>query len=122
MIYAGIDVGSLATKVVILKEGRIAACSVINSRTDLKKACKEALDRAIANGNCKREDIKYVVSTGYGRRSVSFASKTVTELTCHARGAYWLNPLVRTVIDIGGQDSKVIRVDNYCRKIRLLVL
>ena len=110
-MFAGIDFGSLVTKAVILRDGEITGCSIISSRTNPKKGGKQALEEAITKANCKREDIKCIVATGYGRRSCSFANKKVTELTCHATGAYYLNPNIRTVIDIGGQDSKVIKLD-----------
>jgi predicted CoA-substrate-specific enzyme activase len=111
MISAGIDVGSLVTKVVLLKDGKIAGSSIVSSRTNPRKAGEQALEKAITRANCKRKDIKRIVATGYGRNSFSFADKAVTELTCHATGAHHLNPDIRTVIDIGGQDSKVIRLD-----------
>ena len=110
-MFAGIDVGSLVTKAVVLRDGKITGYSIISSRTNPKKGGEQALEEAITRANCKREDIKCIVATGYGRRSCSFANKTVTELTCHATGAYYLNPNIRTVIDIGGQDSKVIKLD-----------
>jgi len=110
-MFAGIDIGSLVTKVVVLRDGKILSYSIVSSRTNPKKAGEQALDEAILRANCKRTDIKGIVATGYGRNSFSFANKTVTELTCHAVGAYYLSPDVRTVMDIGGQDSKVIRLD-----------
>ena len=110
-MFAGIDVGSLVTKAVVLKDGKIAGCSIVSSRTNPKKAGEQALEEAITRANCKREDIKCIVATGYGRDSFSFADKTVTELTCHATGAHYLNQNIRTLIDIGGQDSKVIKLD-----------
>ena len=110
-MFAGIDVGSLVTKSVVLKNGKIAGYSVISSRTNPMKAGEQALKEAITRANCKRKAIKCIVATGYGRNSFSFANKAVTELTCHATGAYYLNPNIRTVIDIGGQDSKVIKLD-----------
>ncbi|MCK4307712.1 2-hydroxyglutaryl-CoA dehydratase [candidate division WOR-3 bacterium] len=110
-MFAGIDVGSLVTKAVVLRDGKVAGYSIISSRTNPRKAGEQALEKAITNANCKREDIKCIVATGYGRSSFSFADKTVTELTCHATGAHYLNTEIRTVIDIGGQDSKVIKLD-----------
>lgn len=112
-MFAGVDIGSLVTKAVVLRGGKVAGYSIISSRTNPKKAGERTLEETVIKANCKREDIKCIVATGYGRNSFSFANKTVTELTCHATGAYYLNPNIRTVIDIGGQDSKVIKLDEY---------
>jgi (R)-2-hydroxyacyl-CoA dehydratese activating ATPase len=110
-MFAGIDIGSLFTKAVVLKDGEIAGLSRISSRTDPKRGCEQALEEAVTKAGCNNVNIKCIVATGYGRRSCSFADKNVTELTCHATGAYYLNPNIRTIIDIGGQDSKVIKLD-----------
>lgn len=72
---------------------------------------ERALEEALKSANLKREDIDAVVTTGYGRSAIQAGDKSITEITCHARGAHFLDPEVRTVIDIGGQDSKVIRLD-----------
>ena len=72
------------------------------------KLSKEALKKADIN----RKDLNYIISTGYGRISIPFADEEVTEITCHGKGAYFIEPDVRTIIDIGGQDSKTIRLDN----------
>ena len=109
---AGIDSGSSSTDVVILgPDQRIAAWSVVptgaGAAAGAKKAYQEALDRA----GIQAQDIKRVTATGYGRENTGVDAGTVTEITCHARGARFLNPSVRTVIDIGGQDSKVICLD-----------
>lgn len=111
MVFAGIDIGSLATKAVVLKNGKIIGYSIISSRIEQRRAGGQALEDALYKANYKRKDIKYIVATGYGRNYFPSANKTVTELTCHAMGAYCLNPDVRTVLDIGGQDSKVIKID-----------
>jgi predicted CoA-substrate-specific enzyme activase len=109
--FAGIDVGSLSTDAVILDEtGEILEYSIIptgaNSTDAAEKALQEALDRATLN----RGNLKSIVATGYGRISVPFAHRKVTEISCHSLGAHTLFPGTGTVIDIGGQDSKVIRV------------
>lgn len=111
-MFAGIDIGSLVTKSLILRDDKIAGYSIINSRTEPKKVGEQALEEVLLSANCRREDIKCIVVTGYGRKSFSSTCRTVTELTCHAKGAYFLNPNTRTVIDIGGQDSKVIKLDD----------
>lgn len=110
-MFAGIDVGSLVTKAVILREEDILSYSIKDSRSNPGKAAKSALDKAINRAGIGKEEISFIVGTGYGRVALDFVDKTVTELTCHACGAYFLRPDTRTVIDIGGQDSKVIKLN-----------
>ncbi len=110
MYNAGIDVGSITTKVVLMQGSdwqgliRPTGCSP-------REAGSEALREALEKAGLRREDIGCVVGTGYGRISLSFIDKAVTEITCHARGAHFLREGTDMVIDIGGQDSKVIRTD-----------
>lgn len=112
MYYAGIDIGSLSTKTVIVNlQGNIIASSILRTGANSKIAGEKSLQEALAQLSCVPEHLTYTVATGYGRISIPFADKTVTEITCHGRGAYHLFPNTRTVIDIGGQDSKVIRLD-----------
>lgn len=108
---AGIDVGSLSTDAVILDEkGRMAAHSIVRTGASSTRAAEEALERVTAVAQIERKALSSIVSTGYGRAGVSFADRAVTEITCHARGAYFLFPDTGTVVDIGGQDSKVVHV------------
>ena len=109
--FTGIDVGSLSTDVVIMDpEGNISGYSVIQTGANSTEAAEEGLEEALRNADLTRSQITSIVATGYGRVSVPFADKKVTEISCHGRGAFRLYPDVGTVIDIGGQDSKVIRV------------
>jgi predicted CoA-substrate-specific enzyme activase len=109
--FAGVDVGSLSTDAVILDErDEIAGYSIVETGANSTQAAEEALAKALARASLDRGQLKRIVSTGYGRVSVPFADKTVTEISCHSLGAYTLFPDTRTVIDIGGQDSKVIKV------------
>ncbi len=113
MYFAGIDIGSLSADIVIIDQvAQIVSYCInptgANSRVSGEKAYRAALERA----GLSADDVKYAVATGYGRISVAFADKAVTEITCHARGAFHLFPRTRTIIDIGGQDSKVIRLTN----------
>lgn len=110
-MFAGLDVGSLVTKAVILRDGDIFSYSIEDSRSNPCKAAKSTLDKALNKAGIGKEELSFIVGTGYGRVGLDFVDKTITELTCHARGAYFLRPDVRTVIDIGGQDSKVIKLD-----------
>ncbi len=110
-LFAGIDIGSLSTDVVILDRAGVSAGSaVVATGASTRKACAEALGRALAQAGGTESDVAFAVATGYGRESVASAGLRVTEITCHARGARHLFPEARTVLDIGGQDSKVIRL------------
>ncbi len=111
LLYAGIDIGSLSTDVVLLgPAGDPAGTAVVPTGASSRKACAEALSRALSMAGATIGEIAYTVSTGYGRELVPNADLKVTEITCHARGARHLFPEARTVLDIGGQDSKVIRL------------
>lgn len=113
MLFAGIDIGSQSTDVVIIDENKkIVSYSIIPSGAVHTYATSKAFEIACQQANCKIEDIDYIVSTGYGRKNVAFAQKNITEITCHVKGAFYLNPNIRTILDIGGQDSKVIKVDS----------
>ena len=109
---AGIDSGSTSTNAVILDSGRnIVGFYVVPTGVKISDSAKKALDIALEKAGLKFSDIKRTVTTGYGRSGIDFRERDVTEITCHATGAHFLNPAVRTVIDIGGQDSKVIHLD-----------
>jgi predicted CoA-substrate-specific enzyme activase len=111
MIVAGVDVGALSTDTVILdRDNEILAYSVVNTGASSQRAARRSYAQALALAGLVEGDVSYVISTGYGRQRVPFAAVQVTEITCHARGAHFLFPETHTVIDIGGQDSKVIRV------------
>lgn len=110
-LYAGIDIGSLSTEAVLLDgDGGVAGFAIVATGASARKACDEALSRALAAAEADASCIAFLVSTGYGRERVASADRRVTEITCHARGVRRLFPEARTVIDIGGQDSKVIRL------------
>ena len=109
--FAGIDVGSLSTDVVILDaRSEVSSYSIVDTGANSTEASEEALEKALAEASIDRGHLVRVVATGYGRASVPLAEKKVTEISCHALGAHHLFPDTGTVIDIGGQDSKVIRV------------
>lgn len=112
MIAAGIDIGSTACKAVVLVDGRLAGQAIGPATTNPVSTAREIHAAALAAAGCPEEDVGYVVGTGYGRALVPFADENVSELTCHGRGATFANPAVRTVLDIGGQDTKAIRVDD----------
>ena len=112
MIYGGgVDVGSTQTKAVILSEDRkIVARALINTGANVSMAAERAFREAAVSAGIDPENIAYVVGTGYGRYKVNFGNAQITEISCHARGANLLFPKTRTVIDMGGQDAKGIRV------------
>lgn len=110
--FAGIDSGSTSTDVVILnKNHEIVTSIILPTGAGAAIGADRALAEALKEAGLQREDIDALVTTGYGRTAIKNGDKSITEITCHARGAHFLNPEVRTVIDIGGQDSKVIRLD-----------
>lgn len=112
-VVAGIDIGSLTTKSVIMDSNlNILASHVIQRGVFVdEEAARECMQTAIDKAKISKSDIAFTVSTGYGRNLSGFGDKNITEISCHARGAYFMNPEVRTIIDIGGQDSKVIGLD-----------
>ena len=111
-LFAGVDVGSATTKAVLVNEdAAVLAHTLRRSGGNLAGAAAQALDEALAAAGGTGEDLAAVIATGYGRESVGRRTKAITEITCHARGAHALNPAIRSVIDIGGQDSKAIALD-----------
>jgi predicted CoA-substrate-specific enzyme activase len=120
MIVAGCDVGSLATKAVVLNEKTVLAQAVVPSSFDTTQSAHEAMGRALELAGLNMSDIAFCVGTGYGRDRIPFVSKSVSEIACHAKGAHWLLPSARTVIDIGGQDCKAIRLDGKGNVLKFL--
>lgn len=121
-VSAGVDVGSLCTKTVILNhDGSIIASHVGRSGAYYRGAAEASLAQALDSIGLKLEDVDCIIATGYGRAKVPFAKRHVTEITCHARGAKALFPEVKTVIDIGGQDSKIIYVNSDGRPVNFVM-
>ena len=115
MITIGIDVGSITTKAAVVADGKLKLSKIVPTGYDAKKSAGMVFEQVLKSLNLSRDDIRGIVSTGYGRNSVSFANKAITEITCHAAGAFFINPEIRSVIDIGGQDSKVILLNDNGR-------
>jgi len=111
MITAGIDIGSITAKAAVLEEGRILGTKVMFTGYNSRQAGQAVLGELIAEIGIAREKINAIIATGYGRNSVDFADKAITEITCHAAGAHFIDPLVRFIIDIGGQDCKTMKLD-----------
>ena len=108
-LFAGIDIGSTMTKVVIMDE-MIRVSLAVPTLPKQRKLANRIMEDALSQALISFDEIAYVVATGYGRLNVPFADKQITEISCHARAISYLLPSVRTVIDIGGQDSKAIKV------------
>jgi predicted CoA-substrate-specific enzyme activase len=109
--FAGIDIGSTMTKAVILSD-RMEASLIGPTGPEHRKLAHKVMEEALLSAHLAFGDLAYVVATGYGRISVPFADRQVTEITCHAKGLYSLLPTAKTVVDIGGQDSKGIKIEN----------
>ena len=112
MYVMGIDSGSTSTNAVIMDQDRqIKAFSVVRTGAKSGVSADRVLKDVLEKAGLQREDIGWIVSTGYGRVSIEFADENVTEISCHGKGAHYFNPDVRTILDIGGQDSKGIRLN-----------
>ena len=111
MITVGIDIGSITAKSALYVDGEIKSTKVIFTGYHSDAAGKTVFNELLRESMIEREAVDRIVSTGYGRNNVRIADKAVTEITCHGAGAHYMNPQVRTIIDIGGQDSKAISLD-----------
>ena len=111
MAVAGVDVGSANVCAVILEGDDILSYSIISSGEEGAVASREAMEEAARRAGLAPADIEYVVSTGCGRSSVPFANKQSAEVVCQARGAHWLFPSARTVVNLGAESSRAIRLD-----------
>ena len=110
--FAGIDVGNSYIKSVVIDEKKeIAGSFIERTGSDLQKSINNAFVGLIVSSNISKNDIKHITATGFGRRKVVFANSVKTEISAHAKGAYHYFPRKITVIDIGGQDSKIIKID-----------
>lgn len=112
MIVAGCDVGSLTAKAVIMDDGKILSTHVIQAIANPENSAKEVMDTALSKVGLSLNDIEYIVGTGYGRKQISFVKDVASEIICHGKAVNWLVPSVRMVIDVGGQDAKVIKLDS----------
>jgi predicted CoA-substrate-specific enzyme activase len=109
--YCGVDVGASTTKVVLINgEAEILGSALERSGMDFEQASRSCLDRALAGAKLRESDVTRTVSTGYGRQNVPFSDMHKTEIACHARGCHQYFPRDITVVDIGGQDNKIIHV------------
>ena len=107
--FAGIDIGSSMTKVVIMDESLLVSL-IVPTTPEQRKLANKVIEKTLSRAKISFNEIIYLVATGYGRMNVPFADKQITEISCHARGVGYVLPSVNTIIDIGGQDSKAIKV------------
>ena len=112
MICAGIDAGSRAIKIVLMDPGnqQVIAKGLVDQGVEQNKLASALFEGVLKNKGINKKNVAKIVATGYGRNAVSFADTTITEITCHAVGVRRLVPDVKTIIDIGGQDSKLLRL------------
>jgi len=116
IVTAGVDVGSVSSKAVVMADGKIYSFSIMRTGSNSPDSAQKVLDWAMEGTGLTLNDIKYIVGTGYGRVNVPMANKAVTEIACHAKGANYIwGPTVRTILDVGGQDIKAIRCDENGR-------
>jgi predicted CoA-substrate-specific enzyme activase len=110
--YAGVDVGASRTKVALLdSEKNLIGHAVKKSGTDFAATADACLNLALKMAGTQKSDIENTISTGYGRKNVPYARDTKTEIGCHAKGCFYYFPIATTIIDIGGQDNKIIKLD-----------
>ena len=113
MKFAGVDIGAVSTETVIIDENKnIVSYSIHRTGPDNKKIANKSMQAALEKAQLKLSDIVNIVATGYGRKIAPFKSAEISEISCHSRGAHFLYPDTRIIIDIGGQDSKAIRIDS----------
>lgn len=112
LFCAGVDIGSNTAKAVILKDDKIVGQAIATTGIDIEKVGRTVLRKALESAGISEDKLSFTVATGYGRITASYANEIITEITCHAKGAHYFFPSARAVIDIGGQDSKAIKLDD----------
>jgi predicted CoA-substrate-specific enzyme activase len=121
MVYvAGIDIGSAFSKAVVMAEDKIISYQVMPSGGDYRLVAEQVAEAALAKAKLSLKDLAYTVATGYGAANVSFSSQVTSDISCQGRGIFYLFPSARTVIDIGGQFTRVFRVDERGRSTAFL--
>jgi predicted CoA-substrate-specific enzyme activase len=110
MIVAGCDVGSLSAEAVLLENGAILGSEIILVRPTAEQSARDVMEKLLDRLKLSYDDVAFAVATGYGLETIPFADANLSEISCHAKGAHFLVPSIRTVIDVGGQDCKAIRV------------
>ena len=118
MITAGCDIGSRTAKAVIFEDNKVIENVVIPAKLDPIDSAETVMKLVLEKAGLSMDKIGKIVGTGYGQQEIPFAHKLESEIVCHARGAWWNNPSTRMIVDIGGQDSKAIKIDENGRVIR----
>lgn len=118
MITAGCDIGSRTAKAVIFEDNKIIESAIIPAKLDPIESAKTVMKLVLEKSGLSMDKIGKIVGTGYGQKEIFFAHKLESEIVCHARGAWWNNPSTRMIVDIGGQDSKAIKIDENGKVIR----
>ena len=122
IISAGVDVGSVSSQAVVMVDGELYCYSNTRTGSDSPDSAWKAMNMALDGTGMTVNNIHYCIGTGYGRVNVPMAQRTITEIACHARGANWMyGPAVKTVLDMGGQDCKVIRCDERGKVIKFMM-
>ncbi len=122
IITAGVDVGSVGSKAVIMVDGEVYSWSVMRTGSNSSDSANKALEWAMEDTGLTLKDFNYIVGTGYGRVNVPMANRAITEIACHAKGANYIwGASVRTVLDVGGQDVKAIRCDQNGKVVSFLM-
>ncbi len=111
MMFAGVDVGSRTAKAVLMEDNEILAKHLIATGPESVKTAMVVLEETLSKKSISFDDLSYIVTTGYGRYIAPFADESISEISCHAKGVNWFFPSSRTVLDMGGQDCKAIRVN-----------
>ena len=118
MLLVGVDIGASTTKALIIdKKKKILGYAVNNSGADFSEAADKAFSTAQKKARIEASNRNFVVSTGYGRRNISFADTTKTEISCHAKGSFHFYPYAHTLVDIGGQDNKIIKINEVGKRV-----
>jgi predicted CoA-substrate-specific enzyme activase len=120
-LSCGVDIGSRTAKTVILNGSSMVSTSTTLTGVDSVQSARTVIDDALKKASLKWDDLGYTVATGYGRLRIPFAGSHITEISCHARGAHEIFPEVRTVLDIGGQDCKAIRMNEAGRVVSFVM-
>jgi len=121
MLFAGVDVGSRTAKVVVLKDNNIFATNLISTGPDSAGTAMTVLESALGKEGISIDNLSYIVTTGYGRYIAPFADESISEIFCHAKGVNRIFPSSRTVLDMGGQDCKAIRINERGEHINFLM-
>ena len=122
IITAGVDIGSVSSKCVVMVDGGLFAFGDMRTSSDSPDSARRVVDTVLKNTGMTIDNWDYCIGTGYGRINVPMAQQTLTEIACHARGANWMyGPEVRTILDMGGQDCKAIRCDDQGKVLKFIM-